>query len=161
MFCIIQWKMRRSHSGSKKAESVTNCHGRSCYLLVLKYPFKPLLRPAQPANVTASVPVTNTISLSLPIMPGIHQDYVTHTSDSVRRQKVASGYSFVPESDVECSTWLANAMSDDRCTMCILLPTHVVHCYQCLLCWAPARLSFTCSSSTGWVKVVGGSHILQ
>lgn len=97
--------MRRSHSGSKKVESVTNCHGLSCYLLVLKYPFKPLMRPAQPANVTASVPVANTTtSLSLPIMPGIHQDYVTHTSDSIGRQKVASGYSFVPESDVECST---------------------------------------------------------
>lgn len=114
MFCIIQWKMRRSHSGSKKVESVTNCHGRS-YLLVLKYPLKPLMRPAQPANVTASVLVTNTTtSLSLPIMPGIYQDYVTHTSDSVGRQKVASGYSFVPESNVEYSTWLANVMSDDR-----------------------------------------------
>lgn len=53
--------------------------------------------PAQPANVKASVPVTNTTSLSLPIMPGIHQDYVTHTSDSVGHQKVASGDSFVPE----------------------------------------------------------------
>jgi len=70
--------------------------------------------PAQPANVKASVPVTNNTSLLLPIMPGIHQDYVTHTSDSVGRQKVASGDSFIPESDVECSTWLANVMSDDR-----------------------------------------------
>ena len=31
-------------SGLKKVEIVTNCHGRSCYLLVLKYPFKPLMR---------------------------------------------------------------------------------------------------------------------
>jgi len=70
--------------------------------------------PAQPANVKAIVPVTDTTSLSLPIMPGIHQDYVTRTSVSVGHQKVPSGDFFVPESDVECSNWLSNVMSDDR-----------------------------------------------
>ena len=117
--------------------------------------------PAQPANVKASAPVTNTTSLSLPIMAWIHQDYVTHTSDSVGRQKVGSGESFVPESDVECPTWLANVMSDDS-TMCILLPTHVVRHYQCLLCLGSSKTIFHMQlQHRCWVKVVGGSHILQ
>jgi len=81
-------------------------------------------------------------------LTGIHQDYVTHTSDSVGRQKVASGDSFIPESDVECSTWLANVMSDDtaRCASCYQHIQFVVT--NASYAWAPARQSFTCSSST-------------
>ena len=78
-----------------------------------------------------------------------------------RTSKVGSGESFVPESDVECPTWLANVMSDDS-TMCILLPTHVVRHYQCLLCLGSSKTIFHMQlQHRCWVKVVGGSHILQ